>query len=72
MMKLEKRGVIHSRMILGSFLMYLSNLLNRDLKAAIERVIESLSNVPPKLIRSACKAIQETVDEMFWEVSKSS
>lgn len=69
MLKLEQRGFIHSRIILVSFMMYISNLLHRNLDSAIKRILDSLRTVPFKLILIACKTIEETVDEMFWEVS---
>ena len=60
--------MLHSRLILGSFLLYLANMLHRDLKEAIERVLRSLREVPERMVKRAVKSITETVEEMFWEV----
>ena len=68
MMRLEKRGIVHSRMILGSFLMYLQDILKRDVIGAIESIIESLLPFSEDIISKAATDIIETVEEIFWEV----
>lgn len=67
-MKLERQGMIHSRLILGSFLLYIENLLKRDIHFEIQKVIVSLSDVPEVDLIKAASSIVETVEELFWEV----
>mmetsp|Transcript_8417 Transcript_8417/g.35194 ORF Transcript_8417/g.35194 Transcript_8417/m.35194 type:complete len:728 (+) Transcript_8417:116-2299(+) len=66
---MERRGAIHSRLILGSFLMYIERLLQRDNKDAMERVARSCVRAKRSEIMSAAKQIVEVVDEMFWEIT---
>jgi len=49
--------------------MYLSKLLHRNLDSPIELIIKSLQNIPIQFIRNAGKCINETIDEMYWEIT---
>ena len=64
----ELLGYVRSRLILCSFLMYLSHLLSRDYSVAIRRIKESLLLVPEQDIIESVHDIVDTVEEMFWEV----
>ena len=67
-MRLEKRGMVHSRIILGSFLLYLKELLGRSLEEPIEKIITSLTPFSKEMIDNATLSIMETTEEIFWEV----